>query len=234
MYQFLLFFQPFILLSIMFFLRKLNLEANSDKFVVSSAVISMWSYVLYSSGSALIIQKWTDTLKLLIAAPVSLFEIIFVKSLSNSLIALISMAISFFYARFIFHFNIGIENYGLFLLAVISLVFSLCVVGLILAIVFAAFQNVFDFQNLILSPIILICGVFIPVGDLPLLVQPLAYFLPMTWGINSVYLALEMVPNIYQSIFITVGMSLIYLLIAYFLIQKMEISLRKNGKWGAI
>ncbi|QOR64851.1 ABC transporter permease [Cytobacillus suaedae] len=234
MYQFLLVFQPLMFLSIVYFLKQLRGDINSDKFVVASALISMWSYVLYSSGSALISQKWNDTLKLLIAAPVSLFSVILTKALSNSVIALVSMILSFLYARFIFQFNITIENYGFFILSVLVLLFSLSVVGLILAIVFVAFQNVFDFQNLILTPMILICGVFIPVEQLPTIVKWIAYIIPMTWGIKSVHDTLDLSPVMFSTMFTSLLVSVVYLFIAFFIVKKIEIVLRRTGRLGAI
>lgn len=234
MYQFLLFFQPLMFLTIFYFMRQLRGGAGSDQFVIASAIISMWSYVLYSSGSALISQKWNDTLKLLISAPTSLFQIILTKTISNSIIALVSMVLSFVYAKFIFGFQIGIENYSLFFLTVITLLFSLSVIGLILAIVFVAFQNVFDYQNLILTPVILICGVFIPVDHMPILLKVIAYLIPMTWGIKSVYGAVDLSPHLFTTIFISFLISCIYLLVAIFIIKKIEIVLRKTGKLGAI
>jgi ABC-2 type transport system permease protein len=234
MYQFLLFFQPLMFLSIVFFLKQVRGDINSDRFVVASALISMWSYVLYSSGSALIAQKWSDTLKLLIAAPVSLFNVILTKALSNSVIALISMLLSFIYARFIFQFNLNIDDYGLFFLSILVLVFSLSVVGLILAIVFVASQNVFDFQNLILTPMILLCGVFIPVEQFPAALRLLAYLIPMTWGIKSVQETLVLSPEMIMTMGISIAVSLVYLWIAYLIVKKMEIVLRKSGSLGAI
>ncbi|MFE8700010.1 ABC transporter permease [Cytobacillus sp. FJAT-54145] len=234
MYQFLLFFQPLMFLSIVYFLKQLRGDMNSDKFVVASALISMWSYVLYSSGSALISQKWSDTLKLLIAAPVSLFSVILTKALSNSVIALISMFLSFVYARFIFQFDIAIGNYGLFLLSVLVLIFSLSVVGLILAVVFVASQNVFDFQNLILTPMILVCGVFIPVDQFPVYLKMIAYIIPMTWGIKSVQDTLVMSPEMYSTMGISILVSFIYFFIAYYVVKKIEVVLRRTGRMGAI
>lgn len=234
MYQFLLFFQPLMFLSIGYFLKQLRGDLNSDKFVVASALISMWSYVLYSSGSALISQKWSDTLKLLIAAPVSLFAVILTKALSNSVIALISMALSFIYARFIFQFHLEIASYGLFFLSILVLIFSLSVVGLILAIVFVASQNVFDFQNLILTPMILLCGVFIPVEQFPVYLKVLAYLIPMTWGIKSVHATLDLSPVMFTTMGISIIVSLIYLILAYFIVKKIETVLRKTGSLGAI
>ncbi|MFD2043419.1 ABC transporter permease [Ornithinibacillus salinisoli] len=234
MYQFLLFFQPLVFLTIVYFLQQLRGDINSDRFVVASALISMWSYVLYSSGSALVSQRWSDTLKLLIAAPVSLFQVIISKALSNSVIALISMALSFFYARFIYGFNIQIINYAWFFISVLVLIFSLCVVGLILAIVFVVFQNVYDYQNLILTPIILMCGVFIPVNQLPIVIEYLSYGVPMTWGIKAVYESIEMNSLMYTSMVTSIIVSFVYLILASFIIKKMEVILRKHGKLGAM
>ncbi|GIO27328.1 ABC transporter permease [Ornithinibacillus bavariensis] len=234
MYQFLLFFQPLVFLTIVYFLQQIRGDVNTDRFVVASALISMWSYVLYSSGSALVSLRWSDTLKLVIAAPTSLFQVIISKAFSNSMIALITMVLSFVYARFIFGFSITISNYFWFFSSVIVLIISLCVVGIILAIVFAVFQNVFDFQNLILTPIILMCGVFIPVEQLPNVIQFVSYGIPMTWGIKAVYEAIEVNEMMYTTMIISLGISFIYLLLAAFVIRKMEMVLRRHGKLGAM
>jgi len=147
---------------------------------------------------------------------------------------LISMILSFIYARFIFQFNIGIANYGYFLLSIIVLMFSLSVVGLILAIVFVASQNVFDFQNLILTPMILLCGVFIPVEQFPVVLRLIAYLIPMTWGIKAVQDTLVLSPLMFTSMAVSIVVSLVYLFLAYFIVKKIEVVLRKTGSLGAI
>jgi ABC-2 type transport system permease protein len=234
MYQFLLFFQPLMFLAIAYFLRELRGDINSGRFVVATALISMWSYVLYSSGSSLISQKWNDTLNLLIASPTSLFQIILSKTISNSFIALISMVISFIYGKLIFRFNIGIENYGMFFLAVLVLLLTLSVVGLILSLVFVASQNAYDYQNLILTPVILICGVFNPIDNLPWFMKGISYLIPMTWGIQSVYESLASSPHMFNSMMLAILVSAIYLVITLFVVKIIENVLRKTGKLGAI
>jgi ABC-2 type transport system permease protein len=234
MYQFLLFFQPLVFLTIFYFLLQFREGIDPGRYVVASALISMWSYVLYSSGSALISQKWSETLKLLMAAPVSLFHVILTKAISNSVIALITMLISFTYAKFIFSFQVQFEHFGVFLLAVIVLLFSLAVVGMILAVVFAAFQNVFSYQNLILTPIILLSGVFIPVDEMPLIFKSMAYILPMTWGIKGVYQSITMEEGVYTTLLICLLLSSIVLLISRLVVQRMEDVLKNTGKVGAM
>ncbi len=234
MYQFLLFFQPLLFLSITYFLIEIKGSTDSGRFVVASSLISMWSYVLYSSGSALISQKWSDTLKLLLASPTSLFQILLTKAISNSIVALISMILNFIYARLIFHIPIGIHDYGLYFIAVIVLLISLSVVGTILAIVFTAFQNVYDYQNVIVLPILLICGVYLPVESMPTILQYIAYSIPMTWGIKVLYDAIALSPSVFTSIEISLLISFIYFLISFFIVKKMEKVLRENGQVGEI
>lgn len=234
MYQFLLFFQPLVFLTIFYFLLQFREGVDPGRYVVASALISMWSYVLYSSGSALISQKWSETLKLLIAAPVSLFTILLTKAISNSFIALLTMFISFLYATVVFRFNIQFEHFGVFLLAVVVLLASLAVIGMILAVVFAAFQNVFDYQNLILTPILLLCGVFIPVSEMPTILQWIAYLFPMTWGIKGVYESITMANGVYFSLIICFCCSAFYLFVSWLVIKRMEIVLKNSGKVGAL
>jgi ABC-2 type transport system permease protein len=234
MYQFLLFFQPLVFLTIFYFLLQFREGIDPGRYVVASALISMWSYVLYSSGSALISQKWSETLKLLMASPVSLFHIILTKAISNSVIALITMLISFTYAKFIFSFHVQFEHFGVFMLAVLVLLFSLAVVGMILAVIFAAFQNVFSYQNLILTPIILLSGVFIPVDEMPLIFKSIAFCLPMTWGIKGVYESITMEEGVYTTLLICLLLSSIVLFISRLVVQRMEDVLKNTGKVGAM
>ena len=85
-----------------------------------------------------------------------------------------------------------------------------------------------------LTPVLLLCGVFIPVDQFPSLLQPIAYAIPMTWGIQSVYQALEMSEAVYFSMSVTLGVSFVFFVLAFLVIRKMEFLLRKSGKMGAI
>lgn len=234
MYQFLLIFQPLMFLAIVYFLQEIRGMEHSSKFVITSGLISMWSYVLYSSGSSLVSQKWNDTLKLLIASPTSLFQILLSKTISNSLIASISLLLSFIYAKFIFRFKIDIVNSWLFFLSICVLLFALIVIGLILAVIFIFSQNVYDYQNLILTPIILVSGVIIPIENLPNFLQVLSYMLPLTWSISGVYQTLTHDPNVYNSLLIATFISILYLIVAFFIIRRIETVLQISGKMGEL
>jgi ABC-2 type transport system permease protein len=111
---------------------------------------------------------------------------------------------------------------------------SLSVIGMILAIVFVASQNVFDYQNLILIPVLLVCGVFVPVDSLPWIFKAVAYVIPMTWGIQGVYEALALSSQMFTTMIIAFLVSVVYFLLSVLIIKRMEMVLRNHGSLGAI
>lgn len=234
MYIFLLFFQPFLFLTLIYFIS-LNREGlDINKYIIATAIISMWSYVLYSSGSSLIVQKWSDTLNLLIASPTSLNKILVIKVLNNAFISLISFILTLVYSKILFNFNLEIEHIIYFLISLFSLLLSLSVVGIILAVVFTAYKNVFEMQNLILYPILILCGVFYPVANFPILIKGFSYLIPMTWSIQSIYSSLEVDSFKPLEIVISLCLSTIYLIISYFIVKKIERKLKIEGTIGAL
>ncbi|ANC23025.1 hypothetical protein WR52_30435 (plasmid) [Bacillus cereus] len=234
MYVFLLFFQPLTFLTLIYFIS-LNREGiNIERYIFATAIISMWSYILYSSGSSLIVQHWNDTLNLIIASPTSLYTLLITKVINNSIISLISFFLTIIYSRTIFHFALEIKNIYYFIISLCSLLISLSVIGIILALIFVAYKNVFQMQNLILYPILIISGIFYPVSNFPVTIQILSYLLPMTWSIKNIYSALEVGYVQPFDLFISFFISFIYLLISYYVLKKIEKTIKINGTIGAL
>jgi len=221
-------------LSLFYFLQRIRGNTDLESFVIASSLISMWSYVIYSSGSALVAQKWSGTLELIIASQTSLYQVVLSKAVGNSFVALLAMVMNFIYARIIFQIPISFENFGFFALSIIVLLISLCSVGIVLAAGFAIFQNAFEYQDLILTPIVLLSGIFISVTSLPMPLQVLSYLFPMTWGVKTVQSALTVSPEMMVHAGISLGVSLLFFLLAFFVINKLEKVLRENGKWRQI
>lgn len=234
MYQFLLFFQPLVFLTIIYFIGLTRLDININKYIFATAIISMWSYVLYSSGSSLISQKWNNTLALIIASPTSLYKIIISKVISNSIVSLISFFLTLFYAKVIFKFELIIGNSTIFIISLFFLLFSLSVIGIILATIFIAFKNVYDMQDLILYPVLIISGIFYPVYKFPLIIMIFSYCLPMTWSIQSIYTSIDKSSFNIFSLLISFCISIIYLIISYFIVKRIEKILKIKGSIGVI
>lgn len=234
MYQFLIFVQPLLFLTVFYFLQQIRGNTNLEHFVIVSSLISMWSYVLYSSGSSLISQKWSGTLEFIISSQTSLYQVILTKTISNSIVALLAMIMNFIYAKVFFQLPINIEHLGLFIIGIFLLLLSLCSIGMILAAVFAVFQNVFEYQDFILTPMVLLSGIFLSVSTYPLPLQIVSSMIPMTWGVKTIYAALNDTSAFMINAATCVGLSFIYFFIIYIVIQKLENILRTSGKWRQI
>jgi len=75
---------------------------------------------------------------------------------------------------------------GVFLLSVIS-----TLLGLFISV---SAKEVFEAQtysNFFRFPMIFLCGLFIPVTALPLIIQPLSYILPVTYGVDILHYAIS-------------------------------------------
>lgn len=234
MYIFLLFFQPLSFLTIIYFISLSRDNIDLSKFIIASSIISMWSYILYSSGSSIMIQKWNDTLNLLISSPTSLYKIILIKVLNNSVISAFSFLLTLIYSKFIFHFTLKIENLLYFSLSFVLLLFSLTALGVTLASIFTMFRNIFDIQNLIVLPITLLSGAFYSIDNYPLIFQIVSYLLPITWSIKNMYISIDSnIINVY-SIILNILIILLYLIVSFLLIKILENKLKVNGTAGEL
>lgn len=235
MYQFLLFFQPLVFLTLLYFMLKLRGSTDKSMYIFGVGIISSWGYVLYSSGSALINEKWKGTLELVIATNTTLFKVIFSKTINNSLIGFISFFITYLYAIYLFNFNFHIYNFFYLFLALGVMFFSLISLGALLAMVFALFNNVYEYQNLILYPIPLLAGVFYSSEHFPLIIKWWSYLVPLTWSIKSTYIT--MVTDFDLALYLNYLLlsftsSCVYLLFAYIFIKIGEEKLKEFGTMG--
>ncbi|UOE95868.1 ABC transporter permease [Alkalihalobacillus sp. LMS39] len=232
MYQFLLFFQPLIYLFIVNYMLLMRGGGNEERFVFAVAIMSMWGYVLYSSGSALVSLKWSGTLEMVLNTSSSIFSIILSKAINNAIIGAISLVITFIYAKFIFGFTLSLSNiYGLVLTLFLLLV-SLMSMGMVLAIIYSLVDNVYAYQNIIVYPIMIVSGIFYPVELLPLLVQWISYMIPMSWAIQALYYSIDyhQIHWLYSSLCLFV--SLLYLFVSYRLLVRMTNKIKETSTLG--
>lgn len=233
MYQFILFFQPFFFLSIVKFMFMMKPNVDQGKYIFAVAILSTWNYVLYSSGSSLVSEKWSGTLEMLLSSRTSLFKIILIKTITNASVGLLSMLITFFYALYIFGFDLHIHNLFYLSADLFILIISFVAFGNILAIVFGLFANVFEYQDLIVYPVAMLIGIFYPVESFPLVIQFISYIFPMTWIIEGMYLQLQgKVEAGLSPLSIGFLISLLYIYLSYLIINKMEGKFRESNRLG--
>ena len=96
---------------------------------------------------------------------------------------------------------------GVFLLSVIS-----TLLGLFISV---SAKEVFEAQtysNFFRFPMIFLCGLFVPVTALPVVIQPLSYILPVTYGVDVLHHAIS------GKGFLSVGLDIIVLILFCFIL----------------
>jgi ABC-2 type transport system permease protein len=81
-----------------------------------------------------------------------------------------------------FFIDLGGVNFGIIFPAVFMIAISSALMGLLIAV---SAEQVFEAQtlsNFFRFPMLFLCGLFIPISDLPVFLRPLSYCLPLTYG----------------------------------------------------
>lgn len=110
-----------------------------------------------------------------------------------------------------------------------SLVLTLLTLSALGALVAVSVTEVFEAQtlsNFFRFPMVFLCGVFIPVETMPLLLQMVAYLLPLTYSVNALKLSTSQAPGLVDSLF-NVGALVLFL---FLLLGVCEWVLRRSLK----
>ena len=130
----------------------------------------------------------------LLLAPVSLEGVLAGKILGGAFFGFVVSSAMLIVSLFFFSF----PRFNLFFL-ILSLILSALVFSTLGAFVSVAVKEVFEAQtlaNLFRFPMIFLSGVFIPIVTLPLPVQIISYFLPLTYSVESLRNSLLISHNI--------------------------------------
>lgn len=116
----------------------------------------------------------------LLLAPISLNVMVLAKIAGTVLFGMFNAFVPIIFASFFKDLR-GV-NFGIILPAVFMIAVSSALMGLLIA-VFA--KQVFEaqtFSNFFRFPMLFLCGLFVPISDLPIFLRPISYFLPLTYG----------------------------------------------------
>ena len=137
------------------------------------------------SGISFLRERTQGTMERLMASPVSRFDIV-----AGYLIGFLGFAIAqtlilFFYTVYVLKANFTGDLLQIILFQIIIGIMAVCL-GIFIS-VFAKneFQMV-QFIPLIIMPQVFICGLLLPVSQLPEYLQWIARFLPLTYGIDGI------------------------------------------------
>ena len=158
----------------------------------------------------------------LLLAPISLNIMVLAKIAGTILFGVFNAFVPVIFASFFI--DLSAINWGLPLLAVLMIAITLALTGLLIAV---SAEQVFEaqtFSNFFRFPMLFLCGLFIPISSLPLVLRLVSFCLPLTYGTDILRGTIMGANNL--SLLLSFGMLLVFAM-ALFLICRHSI----NRKW---
>jgi ABC-2 type transport system permease protein len=152
---------------------------------VGSSAMGIWSAVSTTAAVALQTERRQGTLELMVLAPQPFALLLVPLTLSMATIGVYSMVATLLWGRFAFGIHITIANPTAFAASVLVTVFSVAMLGMLLAISSIRYRSAWALGAALEMPVWLICGFLVAIGDLPGWVRPLSAVLAPTWGVAA-------------------------------------------------
>jgi len=182
--------------------------------------------VLFGTTSMLAVtitfEKKNRSFDRLLLAPISLNLLMLAKTagaiLFGSINAIVPIAIALFLT------DLSAISWVIVLPAIILIAIVSTFLGLFIAVSVSEVFEAQTFSNFFRFPMIFLCGLFFPIDSLPLVLRPLSYILPLTYGVDILREAIN------KTNMMSLGLD--FLIITCFCAFLFIISLRNiNRKW---
>jgi len=180
-------------------------------------------------------DKWDGTLPLLLATPAHRLPVFVGRAMIHVLDGMLSVAIAFVFAVFLFSVNFGNTDFLALLVVVFLTAFTMSGFGLLIGGFSFHFRNPLVFANIFTFILLIFCGVNFPVQALPQPLQVVSYIFPLTYGVDAGRRAItgatlmDIAPLLGQML--TVGF--ISILLGYVFFRWFEHIARKTGQLEA-
>jgi len=177
-------------------------------------------------------DKWDGTLPLLLATPAHRLPLFVGRAMVHVLDGMLSVAIAFVFAVFLFGVNFGSTNFLALAVVVFLTAFTMSGFGLLIGGLSFYFRNPLVFANIFTFILLIFCGVNFPVTDLPQPLQLISYIFPLTYGVDAGRQAIggatliDIAPVLGQMLIV----GFISIMLGYVFFRSFEQLARKTGK----
>ena len=165
--------------TLMFFMK-----SNSDMDIRDILPGVMALSILFGTTSMLAVtitfERKSRSFERLLLAPISLKLLMLAKTTGAILFGIANAFIPVLLASFLVDLS-GID-WPVVLLGVILIAITSTFLGLFIAVSVSEVFEAQTFSNFFRFPMMFLCGLFIPIQNLPVFIRPLSYVLPLTYG----------------------------------------------------
>ncbi len=191
--------------TLMFFIRS---DSPVDIRSILPGVMAL--SILFGTTSMLAVtitfERKSRSFERLLLAPISLNLLMLAKTTGAILFGIVNAFIPVLFASFMVDLS-GIHwvttFIGVFLIAVTS-----TFLGLFIAVSVSEVFEAQTFSNFFRFPMMFLCGLFIPIENLPVFIRPLSYILPLTYGADLLKTSINSLGSI--SLWVSLPILIIY------------------------
>jgi len=130
-------------------------------------------------------EKKNRSFERLLLAPISLRLLMLAKTSGAILFGIANAFIPVLLASFLV--DLSQVPWGIVLPAVLFIAVASTFLGLFIAVSVSEVFEAQTFSNFFRFPMIFLCGLFIPIENLPIFLKPLSYVLPLTYGVDILH-----------------------------------------------
>jgi len=180
-------------------------------------------------------DKWGGTLPLMLATPAPRLPLFVGRAMIHVFDGMLSVAISFLFAVFLFGVNFGNTNFLALAVVVFLTSFTMSGFGLLIGGLSFHFRNPMVWANIFTFILLIFCGVNFPISDLPQPLQYISYAFPLTYGVDAGRKAIagatliNITPLLVQMLIV----GFISIMLGYVFFQMFENMARKTGQLEA-
>ena len=205
--------------------------------VIGGGIMGMWSGLVFTSTFDIAADRYHGTLEMIVGSPTSLATVEAIRTLTNVLAGLVSLALAVTAAMAIFGYSLaGVNAWGA-AVSLVLLLFSLWCIGVFLANFLAWSRINRSFVDYLEMPIAFLCGFMYPIRVLPAWLQAVAGVVPIRWALealNESLLGTRDLAFLAGRWGMTLALSAACLLLTRWLQARVEDGIRVDGSLTAI
>lgn len=149
--------------------------------IVGPAVMAIFQMALFVSGELVAAERETGTFEAVLVTPARFSIVLFARILAVTAVSFISLLESVAVAA-LFGVWISVPHPVVLALTLLCTAFAMAGTAVIMAALFVVARSARSFQNSLSYPLFLLGGVVVPIAFLPGWLQPLSWFVFLSWS----------------------------------------------------
>jgi ABC-2 type transport system permease protein len=205
--------------------------------VIGGGILGMWSGLVFTSTFDIRSDRRDGTLELIVGSPTSLGTVEGIRTFTNVLAGLASMAAAFLAATLIFKYPLSRANLPAALFSLLLAIFGLWCLGMFLANFMVWSRLTTSLVDFFETPVAVLCGFMYPIRVLPGWMQAISAIFPIRWSLEALQDALRGshdAAQLWRLWGLAFAISLAFLAVARLLEGKVHELIRVTGELNSI